>query len=277
MTANDPPTKSSSSWISVVFVATFILIAQSLFLGPLSSYDEALPSIRLPLVTLAVGVLLVAFVRRTRWDRKTATVLFLLLFVPLYGVAWASHGAAARAGEPWIPFEAFRAYLVVLAVLIPGPYWVNVILMLGFIVEAIALWTVLDLPRVETALLWHEPWLTGVYVVIAGGLLAFRVAHDRMARDLERSRSRAEMLEQVARIFLSVRDRTNTPLQTLKLAVTVLRAKHPEVLALAELMSRSTDRIVETSALLSRFESKVMSRHEDLLTDEEILRMIEQT
>src|SRR4051812_32651536 len=68
-----------------------------------------------------------------------------------------------------------------------------------------------------------------VRVVLLGAiLLAFRISHDRMARELERTRSRAELLEQVARVFLSIRDRANTPLQTMKIAASLLRTKHPE-------------------------------------------------
>ena len=73
------------------------------------------------------------------------------------------------------------------------------------------------------------------------------------------------MLEQVARIFLTIRDRTNTPLQTLVLAVAVLRAKYPEAVELTELLSRSTDRIIDTNALLSRFQSRVTWPQGDLM------------
>ena len=270
-------TKLTSSWVAVVLLAVFTVISQLMYLYPLRSHDTGPRGIRFAFVGLAVIVGLQAFARRNRWDKKLGLILFLLTVVPFYVIAWVNHASAARGQELWVPFEGLWGILLVLAVLIPGAYWVNAILMVGFIVEAVIILRVLDLTQLETAVVWHEPWVSVTYVVIGAGLLVFRIAHDHMLRELERSRSRAEMLEQVARIFLTVRDRTNTPLQTLVLAVAVLRAKYPEAVEVADLLSRSTDRIIDTNALLSRFESRVTWPEGDLMTDEELLRSIEET
>jgi Ca2+/Na+ antiporter len=270
-------TKSSSSWGAVVLFAVFTVISQLVLLYPLRGHDTVPRSIRFAFVGVAAIVVLHAFARRNRWNQKLAMILFLLIVVPVYVLAWVNHASAARGQELWVPLEGFPAIFLVLAVLIPGAYWVNAILMVGFVVEAVIIWRVLDVPHVETAVVWHEPWVSVTYVVIAAGLLLFRIAHDHMHRELERSRSRAEMLEQVARIFLTIRDRTNTPLQTLVLAVAVLRAKYPEAVELTELLSRSTDRIIDTNALLSRFQSRVTWPQGDLMTDEELLWLIEET
>lgn len=269
-------TKSSSSWGAVVLFAVFTVISQLLLLYPLRGHDTVPRSIRFAFLGLAAIVVLHAFARRNRWNQKLAMILFLLIVVPFYFLAWVNHASAARGQELWVPLEGFPAIFLVLAVLIPGAYWVNAILMVGFVVEAVIIWRVLDVPHVETAVVWHEPWVSVTYVVIAAGLLLFRIAHDHMHRELERSRSRAEMLEQVARIFLTIRDKTNTPLQTLVLAVAVLRAKYPEAVELTELLSRSTDRIIDTYALLSRFQSRVTWPQADLMTDEELLWLIEE-
>ena len=263
-----------SSWLSVVLGAVFTIGVQATYLLAFRGVLDVSKAIRLAMLGLGVVVLTISIARRRRWNTKLASLLFVSNAAAYYVVAWIWHANAARSGEPWVPFEAYKAYFIALAVLIPVSYWINVLLMAGFVIEAIIIWTVLDLPHSETAVIQHEPWATLVFIAMAAALLGFRVSHDRVARDLERARSRAEMLEQVARVFLSIRDKANTPLQTLRVTAAIVRERHPESVALADTVSRSTDRIAETSALLSRFDAKVTWPSEDLMTDDEILRLI---
>jgi hypothetical protein len=260
-----------------VLVAAATVLSQFMALCVFRARDPLSPTIRFALLGLCALVLAVSFSQRRHWNTRLATGLFVLNVLPFYFAVWLFHVNAAKDAAHWVPFETHKGFFPLLAVLVPGAYWVNVALMLGFVVEGVIIWRVLDLPHLETVVLGHEPWLSILFVVFAAGLFMFRIAHDQMARELERTRSRAEMLERVARIFLSVRDRANTPLQTLRLAAAILHNKHPEAASLADAVSRSADHIACTSELLARFESKVQWPRQELMTDEEIKRLIDAT
>ena len=94
--------------------------------------------------------------------------------------------------------------------------------------------------------------------------------HDYVARELAVTQIRAETLEQVARIFLTLRDRSNTPIQTLESAAELLRRQYPEAERLSEVIQRASARLSETSDLLTRLESQVSWSGDELMSDEEI-------
>lgn len=233
---------------------------------------------RLAYLGLSLVVLVVCMLRRKRWTEPLATALFVALVLPTYWIAWRYHVLMAHGSKLWVPFGTHRLYFVILAVLSPGRLFVNALLMLAFIVHWLVLWKMLDLEHVASAVTPNEPWMTLSFLFVATVLLGFRISHERVIRDLERTRTRAEEMEQIARVVLTLRDRMNTPLQTLQLSAALLRAKEAGERALANVIGRATDRITAVCALLSRFDDVVEHGCSDaekgLMTDEEVERWI---
>lgn len=266
-----------SSWLAVTMLSLLVTYAQVvtslIYEGGTRNLNARFAYLGLSLVTLAVCLL-----RRKRWTEPLATVLFVALVLPSYWITWRYHVLMAHGTQLWVPFGTHRLYFVILAVLSPGRLFVNALLMLAFIVHWLVLWKTLDLEHVASAATPHEPWMTLSFLLVATVLLGFRISHERLIRDLERTRTRAEEMEQIARVVLTLRDRMNTPLQTLQLSAALLRAKEAGERMLAEVIGRATDRITAVCALLSRFDDVVEDGGGDgdkaLMTDEEVERWI---
>jgi hypothetical protein len=265
------------SWLTVVVTAALVVVGEGFAAQTLHRGGDLIRNLRLVQLGGAVVVLAISFAFRHRWSRGLATCLFVLLMAPAYPITWSYTALAVEGTAPWVVFPGLKLILLVFAVLIPGPYWVNGVLMAGLTIEAFVLWKVLDLSNVPTAATSDEPGLLILHIMSAVCLFAFRISYDRVVRELAITRSRADMLEQMARILLSIRDRSNTPIQTLTFAAKLLQIKHPEAKDLAETVSRSTECLAQTSAVLSHFESRVTWPRGDLMTDEEIRHWIEKT
>ena len=96
-----------------------------------------------------------------------------------------------------------------------------------------------------------EPWITVVYAAIAVAIQILRSQVKGETRRLERARAEALALARMARVVLIIRDRSNTPVQTLELGIRLLSARcEGRDRALLELLQRSTSRLRELSELL---------------------------
>ena len=71
-----------------------------------------------------------------------------------------------------------------------------------------------------------EPWLTVCIGVVALGVLLAHRRHLGRVHELARARAARDGISQLARLLLAIRDRANSPLQTLRLASDLVRAEH---------------------------------------------------
>lgn len=221
---------------------------------------------------IAIGLFLL-FARKI-WSTRIAMVLYLLIFLPWYPIIWKTQEALANSGKPWAPFIGFRLYLFCLGVLVPGPYWFNILLIVAVWVECIALWFHLDIAHQAHAIMGPEPWATFLYVIVAIGLVLFRARDERLIRRLSLSQARAESLENLARIFLTLRDRANTPLQTLEVSAELLKRQCPDAKELTAVMSGAISRLSATNKLLSQLDQHVAWGDKELMSDEDLLRLL---
>jgi hypothetical protein len=187
--------------------------------------------------------------------------------VPLYAAVWIRHAELGELDLLWSPLQGLRIVVLGLGVIVPGPYWLNLLLIMGFAVEAAVIWQVFGLarnPNIPTA---NEPIFTVLFFVVAVGLLAFRWQHEQMARRLIVVELRARVLSTIARVFLRVRDQANTPLQNLKLGLALLEMRGHGSEDTTERMRRAIDRITELNGEFSRYESAVEWSGEELQED----------
>ncbi|WP_395834302.1 hypothetical protein [Archangium violaceum] len=231
---------------------------------------------------LLLGVLLV-FRQRLRTDLVEACFAGAVLpFLPVF--AMAEH-AMTGAGLVWVPMTGHRLVMLALGVLAPTGLWLGGGLIAAFALETVVLWYALGLGQHPGVRAPWEPWVTLVYGGVALAMLAYRVRSHTIELKLREARTEAEALERLARLFLVVRDATNTPLQTLELSLALLRKNNPECSprTLAT-MERALERL---RALFQRlgiadplvvwregdesFDADVMLRH----LEEELVREIE--
>jgi hypothetical protein len=164
--------------------------------------------------TLCAAVLAVLLVRPP--TRRLLIGLFATMVVPILPllVVWTLAIPESQMSESFI---AYKMVLMGVAFLTPLSLWLGVGLLAAFAVESLALWALHlagNLPG--------EPWVTLFYAVFAIALVAQRAAERRLTRKLVQVNADASALERIARSSLEVRDRMNTPLQTLLLAIELL-------------------------------------------------------
>lgn len=237
-----------------------------------------LPGLRVAHVLWSLLVLGVLLRRRQRVSSRLTELCFaltLLPFLPIFAVA--EHGVAS-AGHVWVPMTGHRLVMLAIGVLAPTGLWLGGGLIATFALEAVVLWYGLELgthPGVRSP--W-EPWVT---TVIYGGLslamLAYRVRSHNIERKLREVRAEAEALERLARLFLAVRDATNTPLQTLELSIAVLKRRSPQCASTADTMERAVQKLRSLTQRLGSADPLVVWREGDESFDAEaILRRLEE-
>jgi hypothetical protein len=145
--------------------------------------------------------------------------LFATLTVPILPllVVWTLAVPEVKLGESFI---AFKMVLMGVALLTPLSLWLGMVLLVAFSIETVVLWA-LNL----AGHLSGEPWVTLFYGVFAAALLWQRASERRLTRRLVQVNAEASALERVALASLAVRDRMNTPLQTLTLSIELLEAQ----------------------------------------------------
>lgn len=216
----------------------YVFIDYQVFRGAL-----LLPVLRSLHVLWALGVLGILFARRSRLTPALINGSFVagvLPFLPIFALA---EYFMVGTGLIWVPMTGHRLVMLAIGVLAPTGLWLGGGLLAAFALEAVVLWFSLGLgshPGVRSP--W-EPWVTLIYGSVALTMLAYRVRSHRIELKLREARAEAEALERLARLFLAVRDATNTPLQTLELSIALLRHRSPGSEPTTAAMERAVQRL----------------------------------
>jgi hypothetical protein len=101
--------------------------------------------------------------------------------------------------------------------LAPGPLLPNAALVTGFAIEAVAVWYFGGVRDAQLGTLSGEPWITLLFACASILILIFQNAYRRLHRQLGELTVRQRFIENLSRLSLSVRDKVNSPLQTLEI------------------------------------------------------------
>ena len=235
-----------------------------------------LPSLRALHVLWAAGLLALLLARRNDASSRLSEGVFTAVALPYLVIFAVAEVAMAGSGKVWLPLTGHRLLMLGMGLLAPTGLRLGGALVGSFALEAVVLWYGLGLNgRLEMP--W-EPWVTLVWAGAAVGMLAFRVRTQRIERRLLLASAEAESLERVARLLLVLRDGANTPLQSLELALTLLRQRSPDNAALLNTMERAltqlrtlTQRMAVADPLLK------WDAHEEAFDVEEELRVLEES
>jgi hypothetical protein len=97
-----------------------------------------------------------------------------------------------------------------------------------------------------------EPWVTLIFAAIAVAMLVSRARRRRAIAQAARIAAHATALERMARLLLRVRDRANTPLQTIALGSALLTRRCAGQERVAAAMGRAVRRLSRLSKALQR-------------------------
>ncbi|HEX5750232.1 MAG TPA: hypothetical protein VFZ09_28635 [Archangium sp.] len=250
----------------------YVFIDYRVFRGAL-----LLPVLRALHVLWVLGVLGLLFARRRRLTPALINGGFVggvLPFLPIFALA---ESFMTGSGLIWVPMTGHRLVMLAIGVLAPTGLWLGGGLIAAFALEAGVLWFALGLgshPGVRSP--W-EPWVTLIYGGVALTMLAYRVRSHTIELKLREVRAEAEALERLARLFLAVRDATNTPLQTLELSIALLRQRSPESEPTLAAMERAVHRIRSLTQRLGSVDPLLVWREGDESFDADaMLRHLEE-
>jgi signal transduction histidine kinase len=196
------------------------------------------------------------FARRTPRSVGWCEFGFALVTLPFLVGLWLPAIANLESGlvsEPLMPH-----HFVLLGIAIGAPTRrIGLPFVALFAVQAFALARVFSTEGAE-AVVAHEPWMTILFAALAGLMLHTRSRRRALEQRVVAAEERARMLGEVARMLLALRDRANTPLQTIEIAVELLAEEGagPDHIAV---MQRSLARLALVQQALSKSSAELAS------------------
>jgi hypothetical protein len=179
---------------------------------------------------------------------------------------WLVVDQAAQRGGVFAPFLGQKFLALAIACLAPSGR-------LGAALLALTLAT----PFAQTYLTWSpeirdrmpafEPLQTGLVVLVAAAVLIecrrfIRRLHEATLASLQRS-----WLRRLTRLALWVRERSNSPLQTLRASHALLRARHADIAGVVDRMERALDRLCHLNTALAPLDRNMDWKADDLAFD----------
>lgn len=210
---------------------------------------------------VAFGVLAAAAVHRTRSSRWI-NVADAVLFSPYFFTIWISHGFLAEA--TYDPLFASKLLAVGIAAIVPCSFRLHLALMAGLVVQAAAIW--LRLAR-EAAPLSAEPWVTGLFFLVAGWFLVARRQQTDFEKELQDLRVKTRALTHVAQAFVAVRHLAHTPLQKVDLLTALLRQGAPVTPERLDILEHAVNELEMLLDEFRRYEDVVEQSAEEISID----------
>lgn len=200
--------------------------------------------IHVAIASVALAILLVG-----RPGVRSAEVSFALAAIPFQGILLVSELELAARGVVRDHASWYQLTMLGIASLAPADPLLPSLLVVALAVQRVALRFLLAVVPAAPG----EPWVTLIYAGVAVGMLVTRARRREAVAHAARVEAHAAALERIAQLLLSVRDRANTPLQTIALGTAVLKrhcAGQQERVAAA--MDRAVRRLRRLSKALQR-------------------------
>lgn len=204
---------------------------------------------------VALAGIAVLWQRRDRLGSTLCQVIFGVVALSFIPNDWVTELIAAQRGLLRDPLTSSGYVILGIALLAPGRPGFGASLIGISLASALGLWWVLvsQHPAIRGA--GGEPWTTFLFSGIALVYLALRGRRQEAQRKLARAQAERDALARVARLFLAVRDSTNSPLQTLSFATEILNRRHPQSNDVLDRMTHSIERLKGLTALLAASEA----------------------
>jgi hypothetical protein len=159
-----------------------------------------------------------------------------------------------RLGVSFSAFDAYKIAPLAVAVIAPTPRWVALVAIAASGLAPVALYFLVFPPAARAAIAVQEPWLTFIFAFVALLVLRHSLKGIRMERDMERLDAERQAVDKLARIFLGLRDLTNTPLQAIEMTSKLLASESMTAAEASHYLERSLVRLRELSRVLTAYE-----------------------
>jgi hypothetical protein len=171
---------------------------------------------------------------------------FILAVVPFLVGIWLPQAWDHAHGNMVEPLLAHHFLLLGIAVGAPT-LRTGIVMIATFTVHAMLMWFVLIRGAAPSS---HDPWFTLFFAAVAIALMYTRTRRRDLERQLATAEERARTLTEVNAVLLLLRDRANTPLQTMELALSTLEEDYRDVAGIRAIR-RAHDTLGEVQRSLS--------------------------
>jgi hypothetical protein len=195
-----------------------------------------------------VAAIALAILARRRCGVRGAEVAFLMIAIPFIPVLFIGEHELIAAGALREQWSWYKLVMLGIASLAPGSPWLPALVCAALAVQAIVLR--FALARVPTTL--GEPWITAIFAGIAIGMLVSRARRREAAARAARVVAYAAALERMTAFLSRVRDRANSPLQTIDLGATLIANRCPSEQRITSAMQNAVVRLRRLSTTLTR-------------------------
>jgi hypothetical protein len=260
-------------WQSCVVNSVLIAVAQVLSLETdRRILGRPFFALRLPYFFVALVSLFVLLHQREKLSVQVIQLITVALTLAVLPYIWISQAAFANSQHPWIPFYGFQIAALVVAILRYGNgVRLNVFLLGAITIEAAAFWWRFHFGSerllAQSGYVWNV-LLTGI---CAATLLIARYQYERTVRRLVELEARAATAEMTNRVFLTVKDRANSPLQTLEIGLALLKRRQPKS-ALLDALLGAFKKLIDLHATFKDGKAEIDWSQADRLSDLECLK-----
>ena len=228
--------------------------------------------LRLPYLFVALACLIVLLHQRKKLGFQALQLMMVALTLSAFPYIWVSQAAFANSQNPWIPFYGFQITALAVAMFRYGNgVRFNVFLLAALTIEAAAFWWRFHLGSdrllAQSGYIWNI-LLTGL---CAATLLIARYQYERTLRRFIELEARAATVETTARLFLTVRDQANSPLQTLEIGLALLKRQQPES-AISDALLSALKKLVDLHEIFNARNAEIDWSQAEALTDPEWLK-----
>jgi hypothetical protein len=252
---------------TIYFLGFITLIAETLLIVSVVNNPIFISVVYARLIHLfiTIGILLfLAF--KKNMSKKLELVLFVGIFLPIAAPLWILQQTIVATGAIGLTFSGVHILLISAAILYSGSFLLNLALISIFTLEILILWF-----KFSANYDPKEPYATLAIAFISVCLLYFRYQDEMTFKKLAQERLKSSLMENLAKMFLSFRDRANSPLQTLYLVSEILKKDPNQNPALVDNLTSSVNRLKEISAEFKKYENHIPWNDErHLMSSQEI-------
>jgi hypothetical protein len=218
----------------------------------------------------AVGalVVLILFATRRHTTTRLTSALFLLNSASVTAAFALTDPVVVQQSPLWAPFQAEKLGALVAALLAPS-FFTGVITILGHVLTPLIQLQTFA-PEIRQHFAQAEPWTVVAFGVVAILLLGFRFARARLEDKVVAAEAEVRATRDLAQKIMAIKDRLNSPLQTLDIGMALLRprgAADPELADLVERLDRAVASLATTSRALAKYEPMLGSDRRTLSFD----------
>lgn len=199
-------------------------------------------------------LLVILMMRRLNY-RWSAAFFLVSSLVIIFASGYANY-ILAKSGHRFEAFVGTKLAVIAVALIAPTPAWIG-FLVIGLCSFGPLLQYACFPAEVRASFPVQEPWSMILYGIIALFILRHRLRTIALEAKVAKMAADRKVLDDLSKIFLDMRDFTNTPLQSVEITSKLLASGHLTHQQASEYLEKSLVQLRKLSELLTIYDSSV--------------------